>query len=416
VKSFHRHRDDCRLCGSPVALAVPLRPIPVRTANVGSGAPGLEEATAPLDLYRCPSCGHLQLCDIVDPSLQYREFRYRTSISVGLPEHFAAMARELCDGLGLEPGSRVLEIGSNDGTLLRAFQGLGMSVLGVDPARRIAEQATNEGIPTRAEFFTVATAQRLAAELGRFDLVVANNTLANLDDLDDVAAGVRMVLADEGVFVVETSHGAAVLEHTLIDTVYHEHLSYFLVEPLERWFAEQGLELFHAEKIATKGGSLRLFAQQRGASRRRRDSVEHLIEEERRAGLGSPQAFERFSSELENVRRALAALVRERAPLGSIAAYGASVGTTTLLHQFDLGKQLAFVVDDDPLVDSIDGPGYSLPVVGPDRLVEEPPSLVVVLAHRYADAITERCSAYLEAGGQLAVPLPRLRVVEGVRS
>ena len=413
---LQRTRSDCRLCHSTTLdKVVPLQPIPVRTPNMGRAAldaASLDSAWVPLDLYRCCGCGHLQLLDMVDPAVQYTNFRYRTSISLGLPEHFKRMVAELVERLALTHDARVLELGSNDGTLLRCFAALGMEVMGIDPAEEIAAQACATGVPTLAEFFNSHSARELRQEHGAFDLVVANNTLANLDDLDDVLSGVHDVLTEDGVFVVETADGAAVIRDNLVDTVYHEHLNYFLVDSMAQWFGRQGFELFHVERVATKGGSLRAFAQKSHGLRELDASVAKAIAEEAQQGLDQAASFERLVADLENSRAALAEQIQIQRRAGArVAAFGASVGTVTLLHQFGLAQELDYIVDDNPLAESLDGPGYSIPIVPAARLLEDSPGLVVLLAHRYREVILERQSAYLEAGGQFAILLPSFELV-----
>ncbi len=252
------HRVDCRACGGrALQVVVPLAPIPITTPNVGFGQgarhygniAGIE---APLDLHRCGDCGHLQLLDVVDPDLQYGEFLYTTSISLGLPAHFERMGADLIDALELRPGSTVIEIGSNDGTLLRLFQVAGMRVLGIDPAREIAERASAMGIETLATFFTAEAAVEIVRDHGPADLVIANNTLANIDDLGDCLVGVRTLLKDDGVFVFETSYGADVIDGLLLDTIYHEHLSYFMAETLPGLMARHDMALFDLVRVETK--------------------------------------------------------------------------------------------------------------------------------------------------------------------
>ena len=263
MKSLFYHRKTCRLCHSEaVETVVPLAPIPIATPNIGlatkgTDGGGIATTLAPLDLYLCHACGHLQLLDIIDPEVQYTHFAYTTSISLGLTEHFDRMADSVIARAKLAPGALVVEIGSNDGTLLRFFKQRGMRVLGIDPARATALRATAEGIETLPTFFTATLADKIRTEHGPAAVIISNNTFANLDDLDDPTDGIRRLLADDGLFVFETQHGADVIRRMLIDTIYHEHLSYFLVGPLVPFFARHGMTLFAAEHLTTKGGSIR---------------------------------------------------------------------------------------------------------------------------------------------------------------
>jgi SAM-dependent methyltransferase len=413
MSQYFRTRKTCRLCdSSDVEVAVPLQPIALATPNmdllaVGQRYSGVAQVSVPLDLYLCRQCGHLQLLDVIDPNIQYTHFKYTTSISLGLPEHFRKMADELIASTGAKPGALVVEIGSNDGTLLRPFKEQGFNVLGIDPARETAQRATAASIPTLADFFTSKLANDLVREHGRAAIVIANNTFANIDDLADMATGIEKLLAPGGVFVFETSYGADVVEKYLIDTVYHEHLSYFMVRPLVGFFRRHGLELYDAQQIWTKGGSLRGFVKLAGDTRPVAHSVAAMIEHERRLGLDGLSPYRKFSMHIDGVRTALRRIVDDYRRRGQkIAGYGASVGTVTLVQQFGLGNVLDFIADDNPLADALIGPDYRIPILVPAALNQRKPALVIILAWRYAEPIRHKNSAYVEAGGRFLVLLP----------
>lgn len=209
---------------------------------------------------------------------------------------------------------------------------------------------------------------------------------------------------------METQYGADVVTRSLLDTVYHEHLSYFLIRPLQRFFARLGLELVDVRPVATKGGSFRAAAQRAGGPRRPDPSVAAHIEAETRDGLYGRERYARLGDDIAAIRRDLGALIDgERAAGRDVAGYGVSVGTTTLLAQLDLAGRIDFLVDDDPDKESrLVGPGYRIPVLPPSALLDRRPGLVVVFAWRYAEPILARNDAFREAGGRFVVPLPRI--------
>jgi SAM-dependent methyltransferase len=419
VTQYFFRRDKCRICDSAkLALAVPLEPLPIASPNIGlteelAADPAVRQ-TVPADLYRCEACGHVQLLSVIDPAVLYDRFLYVTSISLGLTEHFARLAAELSE-LAPDPrATRVVEIGSNDGTVLRFFKERGMEVLGIDPARATAEAATRVGIRTLAEFFDAALAQRIRREFGPADIVIANNTLANIDDLDQVGRGLKTLLAARGVFVFETSYGADVVRKNLLDTIYHEHLSYFLVGPLRTYFARHGLDLFDVRRISTKGGSIRGYVQHVGGPHARVPSVESLASEEKADGLDTPRPYREMTRAIASLRSELHEALAEHVARGErIGGYGASVGTITLIRQLGLGPLLDAVFDDNPLQERLLGPDRSIPVLRSELIYERRPACILILAWRYAEPIVAKHRAYLDAGGKFIVPFPRLTTLRG---
>lgn len=415
MSRFFRPLDTCILCGSSTLdVVVPLKAIPVSSPNSKALAESTSarEQLAPLDLKQCRACGHLQVASMVDPEFLYRNYLYRTAISVGLAQHFGRLTDEVCLRLGLKAGDKVLEIGSNDGTQLAFFKEKGLSVLGVDPGAAIAHAATAAGIETIADFFTESLAFEILAQRGKVQLVVANNVTANIPDLAGVVRGVRAVLAQDGAFVFETQYGADVITGNLLDTVYHEHLSYFLIKPLVAFFANLGMEVIHVLPVPTKGGSIRVTVQHAGAARSVDPVVAAMMAEEARLGLYDAPIYQGLTSRIERNRTDLLAYVDEQRRQGrKVAGYGVSIGTSCLLHQFGLWDKIDFLVDDDLEKEgTLAGPGYEIPVRGPSALAAEQPGAVVVFAWRYTDGIMANQQEYVKKGGRFVTPLPDLAV------
>jgi len=417
-KPVYSKRKVCRLCGSPELVSVlNLQPIVVSTPNIDMRAvqgelKNLTDVKIPLELFLCKGCGHLQLLHIVDPELQYRHFQYVTSVSSGLPEHFREMAGEIVDTSGLPQDSFVVEIGSNDGTLLKAFSEKGMRVLGIDPAEKIAAAATKAGVETLPEFFNQSVGEKISQDFGKADVIVANNTFANLDDLNDIMAGIDAVLSSEGLLVIETQYGRDVIEKRLIDTIYHEHLSYFMVSSLQSFFKRHQMQLIDVERIWTKGGSIRCFVQRKGAGRPVTSQVNVLVQGEINDGFQEPEFYKNFSAEIGLITAHVKSVVAAANEKGqTIIGYGASVGTMTLIAQFDLTDILAYIVDDSPVGANVIIAGREIPVHESDHLYKTPESLVVMFAWRYMDQICERHSGFSGDRRQFLVPLPEVRLI-----
>lgn len=415
-KPLHR-RTRCRLCDSPnLELAVPIKASPVADAYITADRLGQPQPLYPLDLYLCDTCGHLQNLDIVDPEDLFRDYLFTTSSSRGLADHFQAYAQDAIQRLGLPKSSLVVEIGSNDGTLLKFFKSLGMRVLGVDPAREIAQAATAEGVETIPDFFRSELAEKICLERGKASLICANNVFAHADDLADIVRGVHDLLADDGVFVFEVSYLVDIVDKFLFDTVYHEHVSYHSIGPLAKFFDRLDMQLFDVQHIPTKGGSIRGFAQLRHSGKRTpQPVVRDLTVREEARGFNQLPIYRDYAQQIARRRLALNEFLdRETLTGGLIAGYGASTTTTTLMWDFDLTRKLAFIADDNPKKYGCYCPGCHIPVVPSDELYVRRPDVVVVLAWQYAAPILKRHERFMREGGRFAIPLPELRIVDSL--
>ncbi|WP_315798951.1 class I SAM-dependent methyltransferase [Bradyrhizobium sp. SZCCHNRI3043] len=409
-----KHKTDCRLCGSTsLDHVLPIRPSAIGDAFVTADRLSETQDLYPLDCYLCLDCGHLQNLDVVDPDILFRDYTYRTSVSLGLVEHFKRYAQSVVSSLAIPKGSLVAEMGSNDGSLLKAFKNEGMRVQGIDPARDIAATATKEGVPTIPDFFTSALAARIKSEQGEAKLFCANNVFAHIDNMSDVVKGIRLLLADDGAFVFEVSYIVDMIDNMVFDTIYHEHVSHHALIPLETFLNRHDMTLFHVERTGTKGGSIRAFAQPKSTGKRLRSAeLSKLIAEEERRGVTKPQIYRDWFVAIENCKRRVLAPLDEAIAAGKlVAAYGASTTTTTLLYHFELESRIKFIVDDNQLKHGRFSPGAHIPVLPSSELATRKPDIVVILAWIYADPILKRNQAYLDAGGRFLVPLPEPRIV-----
>ncbi len=411
VKVFHR--DACRLCGGRSHdLGLSLRPTPIGDDFVPKERLSKVQDSFPLDLCVCRDCGNVQLLKTLDPEVVYGEYLYTSSSSVGLPEHFQRYADHVICYANPSKGALVVELGSNEGAMLRAFKNNDLRVLGIDPAVEIARRATAAGLETLPTFFSAKLAAEIRAKYGPASIVVANNVFANIDDLADMAVGVRMLLADDGVFVFETSYLLDVVEKNLLDTVFHEHLCYFAVKPLEMYFHRYGMQLVNVERVPTKGGSLRGYAQLAGAKRIVAPAVAELKALEVKAGIDRPQALAALGERLDTIKGELLALLDDLKSKGkTIANYGAAVGLTTMIYHFDLAGRLSFIVDDNLAKQNTFSPGHHIPVYAPQAMYERKPDYMLILAWRYADNIIKNHRTYLDQGGHFIVPLPNVKVI-----
>lgn len=388
-----------------------LTPTPPANAFVPKDKLGEAQETFPLDLHLCRDCGHAQLPDVVDPEILFRNYVYVSGTSPVFVEHFRRYARDMARRfLPKGRSAFVVDIGSNDGTLLKAFQALGHRVLGVDPASAIARQASAAGVPTLDRFFDPALAEEIRRAHGPADIVAANNVFAHADDLAGIAEGIRALLAPEGVFAFEVSYLGDVIRHMLFDTIYHEHLAYHSVAPLRPFLAAHGLKLVDVARVDTHGGSIRGIAAPADSAREVEPSIAAMIAEEKAAGTDRPETFRAFARRIAGRRDEFLDLMGKLKAEGRrIAGYGAPAKATTLMYHFGVGREVVeFVVDDSKWKQGLYTPGLHVPVLAADALYDRKPDEAVVLAWNFAGAIMAKHARFSAGGGHFIVPLPTL--------
>lgn len=390
-----------------------LGPQPLANAFLRSPDEFRSEASYPLDLHFCAVCSLVQLVDVIDPELLFRDYIYVTGTSDTMRAHNAAYARSLVASLGLGRDDLVVEIASNDGSLLRCFKQHGVRTLGVEPAANLVVMARAGGIESVERFFTADAARELRGERGPARAVVANNVLAHVDDTLDFLRGCRELLADDGLLVFEVPYLRDLLDRLEYDTVYHEHLCYFSVTALRRLCETAGLAIARVEQVPVHGGSLRVWAGSDRTYPAHADDVQALVEAERAGGLGDVARFERFAGEVARSREALRGLIEELHRGGrTVAGYGAPAKGNTLLNYCGIDRRLLpFTVDKNPLKVGTYTPGTHIPVRPVSALLERRPEYVLILAWNFADEIMQQQREYRAGGGRFIIPLPEPRVV-----
>ena len=406
-------RDTCRLCGGSVLENVlPLTPTALCDAYVSPESVNEVQEIYPLDLFMCRDCGYVFLPYVIDPEIIYRDYIYVTTSSMGLADHFREYADEVLNRLNPPEKSLVIDLGSNDGTLLKFFKNRGMCVLGIEPAHEIAREATKAGVETIPDFFTSESADKIKNDYGLAAIITINNLYANIDDLDNVTEGVSKILAPDGVFIIESSYLGDMIQNMVFDFIYHEHLSYFSVKPLITLFRRFNMELIDIEHVPTKGGSLRYYMQLNGGPRPVSPSVAEMIAYEERIGIDSVEIFKAFADKINDRKSMLINKLEELKAQGkTIAGYGGSATTTTLVYHFGVGDMIDYIVDDNPAKQNTFSPGLHIPVLPSEVIYEKKPDYIIIFAWRYFDPIANKHRAYLKQGGHFIRPLPEFEIV-----
>ena len=402
----------CRSCGDRrLHEFLDLGTTPLADRLVPAACMHEEELRFPLRVAICEACSLVQITETVAPEILFTDdYPYFSSFSSTLLQHSRANTNDLVARCRLNRESLVVEIASNDGYLLKNYVEKGIPVLGIDPADGPAQAATRAGIPTLQQFFTLDLARRLAADGRRADVLHANNVLAHVADTNGFVAGIRTMLKETGVAVIEAPYVKPMIDHVEFDTIYHEHLCYFSVTALDVLFRQNDLYLNELQHLPIHGGSLRLYVER---TERVGSSVLGQIALERELGIDSPAYFRAFSSSVANLRDELLALLRDLKRQGkSIAAYGAAAKGATMLNYTGIDATiLDFVVDRNVHKHGKLMPGCKLPILPPEALTERRPDLVLLLAWNLAEEILDQQRQYLDLGGRFIIPVPTPRIV-----
>lgn len=404
---------SCRLCDSPnLRQFLDLGDQPPANAFIADRDIDSEERF-PLRVAVCTECGFVQLMHVVDPDILFRKYVYLSSTSPLFVKHFEEYAANVAEVLGGVKGKLAVDIGSNDGILLRPLRNLGANVLGVDPAVDIARKATEEGIETWPEYFGEEMGERIRGERGPASSITANNVFAHIHDLKNVLRGVAELLADDGIFVIEAPDLIVLLRDKLFDTVYHEHLSYISVRPLLPFFRRHGLRIFDVKDVTSHGGSLRIFVCRENGPYSETERLKKRIKKEEDMRIQDPLTFTQFAKEVNQIKVRLDDLLSGLRKEGKrIAGYGAPAKGNTLLNYFSIGPEtLEYIVDDNPLKQGTLTPGMHIPVVSSDELHKRVPDYLLILAWNYAEAIMKKNESLAARGGRFIIPLPQPRVV-----
>jgi SAM-dependent methyltransferase len=404
----------CRFCGARLRhTMVDLGMSPLCESFVSPDNVNAMERFYPLHAWVCERCFLVQLEEYVSGEEIFTDYAYFSSFSDSWLDHCRRYVDQMIDQLGLTSKSSVVEVASNDGYLLQYFVKRGIPCLGIEPAANVAKVAEEKGIPTLVKFFGRQTALELVAQGRGADLILGNNVLAQVPDLNDFVAGLKILLAPGGVITIEFPHLHQTVIGNQFDQVYHEHFSYFSLYSAERIFAAHGLTLFDVEELPTHGGSIRIYG--RHAEDHSRSLTERLLELRAReiaAGVDTLAYYAEFEEKVrETKRKLLEFLIQAKRAGKRVVGYGAPGKGNTLLNYCGIRTDfLDFTVDRNHHKHGKYTPGTHIPIHHPDRLREARPDFVLILPWNLKTEIMTQLSYIREWGGQFVVPIPEVTV------
>ena len=410
---IHYLRTTCRQCNSSdLTLAIKIKETPTANSFVKKSQITLTQPKYPLNVYFCNSCKHLQLVDVIDPQYLYKNYLYVSGTSKIFVKHFKNYFKSIKENYF--KNGLIIDIGSNDGTLLSFFKEDGFEVLGIEPAKKIANEALNKGIPTLIDFFSNELSKKILTSHGSAAVITANNVFAHIDNPKSFLKGIKtLIKGSKGIFIVEVSYLLDVIKDNLFDTIYHEHLDYHSIISLNRFFIENGLEIFNIEHVDSHGGSVRVFTQIIDGQFEISNSVKEFLLNEIESGLDRIETYLQFSKKINNIGSELKTFLKLLKSKGkTIIGYGAPAKATTLMYHFDIGPEIiSYIIDDSKWKQGLYTPGMHIPIVSKNHLKEQKPDYILILAWNFASSIIKNNKDFHSKGGKFIIPLPKLKVI-----
>ena len=366
--------------------------------------------TFPLQVYFCNSCGLVQLGDAVDPKIMFKQYLYTSGISTAFRDHLESFTEKLVDRFSPNKDDLVIDIASNDGTLLQFFKNSGLRVLGIEPSN-IADIAKKNGIHTVNDFFNETIAKQILDENGQAKIITITNAFAHIKDLDSLMNGVKILLKDDGVFVSESQYLVDIIEKLEYDTIYHEHLRYYCLKPLIQLFENYNMEVFDCERISSHGGSIRVYASLKGKFTKS-DNVKNIIDYEDRLKLSEIETYQEFAKKIhENKNKLISLLLKIKEDGHKIVGISAPARSSTILNFCNINSEnLDYIVEKSTLKIGKFTPGSHIEVVDDNQLVIDQPDFALLLSWHLSDSIVAKIR---DDGfkGKIILPLPEPKII-----
>ena len=396
----YRVVKKCRICKSSRLkkyLDLGSQPVPNKLENPAK--------CYPLQVLYCQDCSLSQLSIVVKPEIMYMDYPYHSSVSKTFQKHCYELAIKLKKFKTKNNPPSCMDIASNDGCLMEQFRKVGFIVRGYEPCKELARIANDKMLLTINRFFSLESSKDTRCWSGE-DFITATNVFAHVDDIHDFleACKIQMEANRRGIVVVEVPYLQNLIHGNQFDTIYHEHLSYFLLKPLVRLFKECGVPIFKVERIPIHGGSIRIYASMHNY--KVSDSIRNMLEDERIKGFYRFDTYKKFKDKVENVKKCFKFLLEHSSLMGhSVAGYGASAKGISLLNYCGINQhELRYIVDDTIAKQGKFTPGSEIPILS--KFFK--PDYIVLLAWNFADELMEKTK---HLGAKYVIPIPNVRVI-----
>ncbi len=404
----------CRFCGSLLQRTfIDMGISPLSNSYLANETVISDEKWYPLKVFVCTSCFLVQLPAHVSPNAIFRNYAYFSSYSDTWIQHTRSYASKMINDYNLNNNSMVVEIASNDGSLLKHFKMSGVPVLGVEPAENVAKTAIADGIPTITDFFGTVSAKELKKKGKTADLLIGNNVLAHVPDINDFVKGLKILLKPDGLITMEFPHLLQLIRNNQFDTIYHEHYSYLSLSTVRKIFTHHGLKLFNVIELPVHGGSIRIYAcHEENHKIKTKKSIDLMIGKELKYGLFRMDTYSNFQKRANKVKTELLQFIHDSLAHGrTIVGYGAAAKGNTLLNYCGISvTHLKFVADRSPHKQNTLLPGSHIPVKHPHEIARTKPNYVLILPWNIKEEIIDQLSFIREWDGMFVIPIPSLQI------
>ena len=412
-QSFEK-KNECVLCGAKHLIELlHLAHTPIANQLESNLVLSKNQQRYPLDLVMCSVCSHIQIGTLISPEVLFNDYPYLSNSNSSTAARLDGLASRYINEFSLNSESFVVEIGSNDGYLLKQITNSGANALGIDPAESAIQIARSKGLNCIRDYFSKSLASQIKTQFGSPNLIIANNVLAHTHDLRKIFDGISDLMNENSVAVIEFSYVVDIYENLLIDTVYHEHMSYHSITPLIPFLAIRELEIFHVERFDSHGGSARIFVQKAGRNYQVQKSVSLAIEYEDYIKIHSTESWRNFKKRIESLKKDLHNLLSQRELNGDkIVGFGVPAKFTTLFYALDLENfKFLYLVDDNTLKIGKFAPGTALQIKSPDNLAIDEIDTIFLFSWNYRDELVNRVINQKLAKSSIIVPLPRIEII-----
>jgi SAM-dependent methyltransferase len=363
-----------------------------------------------MNLYFCKSCGHVQLRDVVDPNILFGEYIYESSSSPGLKKHFNNLYNQIDKKNLISKDDLIIDIGCNDGLLLENFINRGLKSVGVDPDKNSLVYAKKRGVITYNNYLNPIITKKIIKKFGKFNLVTATNVFSHSDNLNEFTKCISKLLKNKATFIFEVSYLKALMFDGVWDYVYHEHIAYHSIKPLNDFLKKYNIYIYDVDFLNVKGGSIRCYAKKSSTLLKENAKIKNIINKEKKFGFYKVSNFKKITEVKLNLKKNLnKKLIIKKNEI--IASYGASATTTVISQELGYAQKISFIIDDNKSRQNKLSPGYLIPVLNFNSLRRYKPKYLIISAWRFKKQILKKCKSYIENGGIIIIPNPKIKII-----